>query len=166
MERKRSSNLSRIYIKLSKPKNVFIHRYAFNIFFKNKLNTVFMIDCKKSTSEKNFLFFFKSFFIFYKKGIKKLLKYGVINSSSLFFLKVSKKSRRDIPFFLKKSLRQGYAIKLIKKTIFKNKETFFFDTLQKELLKIMQKTSLMLTNNETLLKDAIKKKSNAHFRWF
>ena len=165
MAQKKLNNFSIFRIKKFKSiTNSFLHNYTLNYTFKNRFCNIFMKNGYKNTSELIFVNFLKLCFLTCNKNILNFVKYSIINSSLLFFLKASKK--RDIPFFLKKFLRQTYAVKTIKKIVLNTKALSITTALNKEFFNIMQKSSIILSSNDTTLKDSVKKKSNAHFRWF
>jgi hypothetical protein len=166
MEQKKLNKKNRLLNYKKKTDNMFLHKYVYKATLKNRFYNIFMLNCQKHTIEKNMVLFLKSFYSSCLKNIKSMIKYSIINSSSIFGLKILKKNIKEIPFFLKKSLRQNLSIKNIKNLVLKNKKDFLFLALRSEISGIMKKSSSLLVNKQILLSEAIKKKTNAHFRWF
>ena len=112
------------------------------IIFKNKIVNVFMKDGKKHTSEKILLKSSKLIQKLSRKNFKSLAQLAIVNSTSAFKLneqvmkKGKRKSKKVTPsFIIKDSLRVMTALKFIKNTVQKKKNSAnSFKNLSNELL--------------------------------
>lgn len=142
----------------------------FSLFLKLKFINSFMKKGLKSKSEKNFNLFLKLAYKKIKKNVLFFFKYVLKNSSVVLNIKKiaakKKKFIKEIPFFLKKPLRLAYAIKTIKINSNKNKQKKNYEWLFLHCCDVMKKSHPILTNNQILLQESLKKKIYAHFRWF
>ena len=112
------------------------------IIFKNKIVNVFMKNGKKHTSEKILLKSSKLIQKLSKKNFKSLAQLAIVNTTSAFKLneqvmkKGKRKSKKVTPsFIIKDSLRVMTALKFIKNTVQKKKNSAnSFKNLSNELL--------------------------------
>lgn len=112
------------------------------IIFKNKIVNVFMKDGKKHTSEKILLKSSKLIQKLSRKNFKSLAQLAIVNTTSAFKLneqvmkKGKRKSKKVTPsFIIKDSLRVMTALKFIKNTVQKKKNSAnSFKNLSNELL--------------------------------
>lgn len=135
-----------------------------NIF--NKI----MLNGNKQTSEK---LFFKSLKhiqkIHYKKKFEDVIKFGLINSSPVVYLKIIKRKRKqtiEFPFLLKDRLRLSYGIKLILKSCRLAKFKNFYKQLNLELIDSSKGLGLNKENKVKLHQQAFLKKKFSNYRWF
>ena len=112
------------------------------IIFKNKIVNVFMKNGKKHTSEKILLKSSKLIQKLSRKNFKSLAQLAIVNTTSAFKLneqvmkKGKRKSKKVTPsFIIKDSLRVMTALKFIKNTVQKKKNSAnSFKNLSNELL--------------------------------
>ena len=112
------------------------------IIFKNKIVNVFMKNGKKHTSEKILLKSSKLIQKLSRKNFKSLAQLAIVNTTSVFKLneqvmkKGKRKSKKVTPsFIIKDSLRVMTALKFIKNTVQKKKNSAnSFKNLSNELL--------------------------------
>ena len=112
------------------------------IIFKNKIVNVFMKNGKKHTSEKILLKSSKFLQKSSKKSFQNIVQLAIINTTSAFKLneqvmkKGKRKSKKVTPsFIIKDSLRIMTALKFLRNTVQKNKNsTNFYKNLANEIL--------------------------------
>jgi len=110
--------------------------------FKNKIVNVFMKNGKKHTSEKILLKSSKFLQKSSKKSFRNIVQLAIINTTSAFKLneqvmkKGKRKSKKVTPsFIIKDSLRIMTALKFLRNTVQKNKNsTNFYKNLANEIL--------------------------------
>nr|YP_010119671.1 ribosomal protein S7 [Pseudo-nitzschia cuspidata]QRC12163.1 ribosomal protein S7 [Pseudo-nitzschia cuspidata] len=110
--------------------------------FKNKIVNVFMKNGKKHTSEKILLKSSKFLQKSSKKSFQNIVQLAIINTTSAFKLneqvmkKGKRKSKKVTPsFIIKDSLRIMTALKFLRNTVQKNKNsTNFYKNLANEIL--------------------------------
>jgi len=112
------------------------------VIFKNKIINVFMKNGKKHTGEKILLKSSKLLQKSSKKNFQNLVQLGIINTTSAFKLneqimkKGKRKSKKITPsFIIKDSLRVMTALKFIKNTVQKKKNSAnLYENLANEIL--------------------------------
>lgn len=143
----------------------------FEKFFYNKIINLFTKKGCKHVSEKFFKAFLKSFFKTSKKKVCFVIKCCIKTNSAVISVKQQKRGNvifKEIPYFLKYKIRIFYAIKSLnkqttnlKKVSGKNK-----NKLLHSVFSSLTKTSSDIFIKRNVTKEALKKKSQAHFRWF
>lgn len=135
-----------------------------NIF--NKI----MLNGNKQTSEKLFLKTLKQIQkIHYKKKFEDVIKFGLINSSPVVYLKIIKRKRKqtiEFPFLLKDKLRLSYGIKFIVKSCKFTKLKNFYKQLNSELIDSSKSLGLNKESKIHLHQQAFLKKKFSNYRWF
>lgn len=137
---------------------------------KTHLYNLIMLNGNKQTSEKVFLKSLKKIQKHHnKKKIEDIIKFGLINSSPIVYLKSIKRKRKqtiEFPFLLKHRSRLSYGIKSILKFCKSKKSISFFDQLNLELINSSKKSSISVENKKKLHQQAFLKKKFANYRWF
>ena len=130
-----------------------------------------MLNGNKETSERLFKKSFKKIQkIFIKKNSIELLKFGLINSSPVLFLKNIKRKRKktmEFPFLLNPNIRLFYGIKSILKTC-SNKQNLlsFYEVLQTEIIQSSKNIGQSTKIKKNLHEESVVKKKFANYRWF
>ena len=149
---------------MRKNSNLIIDQFLYNKFINLLIKKGY-----KSSSEKIFRNFVKSF---YKASSKKacfVLKHCIKTNSMFLNTKLQKRGRvvfKEIPYFLKNKIRLSYAIKNFKKQTFYFKKIDVIDKMLHVMYNILTKPSSEISQKHILTKQALKEKSQAHFRWF
>jgi ribosomal protein S7 len=144
-------------------------KYVYKNSLKDKIINFLMVDGRRSTSEKNVKFFLVEFYKKSKKECSNVIKHSVKKSSISLGLKTIKRKKtviKEIPFFIRKSLRISLAIKSIKKKLLKTEKLPVGRKLLSEVFLILKNSSENLVNKQLILNSILKKKMQAHFRWF
>lgn len=137
-----------------------------------KLNilTKIMLNGNKQISEKLLLKTLKQIQkIHYKKKFEDVIKFGLINSSPVVYLKIIKRKRKqtiEFPFLLKNKLRLSYGIKFILKSCKFTKFNNFYKQLNLELIDSSKSIGLNKENKIQLHKQSFLKKKFSNYRWF
>ena len=129
-----------------------------------------MLNGNKQTSEKIFLKSLKIIQkIHYNKKFEDIVKFGLINSSPVVYLKTIKRKRKqtmEFPFLLQDKLRLSYGIKLILKTCKFSKFKKFYEQLNLELTESSKNLGLNKDKKLQLHQQAFAKKKFSNYRWF
>jgi ribosomal protein S7 len=141
---------------------------------KHKIFNHLMVNGNKETCEKLFL---KSSKLLQKsllKNYQKLIKIGIVNTSSIINMKQvrlkkgKKKNVKEYPFILNSNNRILLAIKFILETVRKkeNKPFYLYTNLKHEIIASSQNNSKAKKKKDDLQKQTLLKKRYAYFRWF
>jgi ribosomal protein S7 len=144
-------------------------KYVHKNSLKDKIINFLMIDGRRHTSEKNIKTFLVAFYKKSKKESSNAIKQSVKKCAITLGLKMIKRKKtviKEIPFFVRKPLRISLAIKSIKKKILKGEKLPIGRKLLSEVFLILNNSSENLANKQLILNLALKKKMQAHFRWF
>ena len=140
-----------------------------NKFLYNKIINIFINKGRKPVSEKNFKLFLKLFFKTSKKKACVLLKHCVKTNSILLNVKPLKKGTvvfKEIPYFVKRRVRIFYSIKSLKKQNTLVEKLSAHQKFLHVMFSVLNKSNSENSSKDNLIKKIIKKKSQAHFRWF
>ena len=129
-----------------------------------------MVNGNKRISEK---IFFKTLKTIQKTESKKdfesILKFSLINSAPLIYVKNIKRRRKrtiEFPFLLNSKLKVSYAIKFLVSNSLKKKTGPFFKSLNSELINSSKKTGMSYKQKIDLHKDGFSKRKFSNFRLF
>lgn len=145
------------------------YNFIFKHYLYYKIINIFSKNGCKSTSEKNFKLFLKSYYKTSKKKACILLMHCLKNNSIVLNIKAQKKGSivfKEIPFFVKNRIRTFYAIKSLKKQTNEFEKMPIQEKIVSVISSGLKKTSADTTVKLSLTKLALKKKSQAHYRWF
>ena len=135
---------------------------------KSQIFSQIMINGSKRTSEKIFLKSLKQVQkVHYKKNFEDIIKFGVVNSSPIVYLKVIKRKRKqtmEFPFLLKNRSRLSYGIKFILKNCNPKKTGKFYKQLNLEFISLSK--GLGSEKKTQLHQQSFLKKKFANYRWF
>jgi len=144
------------------------------IIFKNKIVNVFMKNGKKHTGEKILLKSSKLLQKSSKKNFQNLVQLGIVNTTSAFKLneqimkKGKRKSKKITPsFILKDSLRVMTALKFIKNTVQKKKNSAnLYENLANEILASSSlKSQSIEQKNKLQTQILLNKRYLSKFKW-
>ena len=144
------------------------------IIFKNKIVNVFMKNGKKHTGEKILLKSSKLLHKSSKKNFQNLVQLGIVNTTSAFKLneqimkKGKRKSKKITPsFILKDSLRVMTALKFIKNTVQKKKNSAnLYENLANEILASSSlKSQSIEQKNKLQTQILLNKRYLSKFKW-
>jgi ribosomal protein S7 len=150
-------------------KNLNNTKYIDSNSLNDKIINILMLNGCKSTSEKNIKSFLISFYKKSKKCSNNVVKHGIKNYAVSLDLKVIKRKKsvlKEIPFFIQKPLRIKFAIKNLKKKLLATSATPIKDKLLSDIFYALNNSSNNLAGKHIVLSDILKKKMQAHFRWF
>ena len=149
------------------------NKHKFNL--KEKVINSFMRKGKKETSEKIIIRTLKKIQKLDKKNCKTQLQVAILNLTPTFKLNKQSKKRGKkkqmnyVPHFLPNTyLRIGFALKLLKLTIVKNKKDKTFEHLAKEILNSSNsvKSTTAIEQKNNLQKQVLSQKRYFYkFRW-
>ena len=140
-----------------------------NKFLYYKIVNIFTNKGRKSVSEKNFKLFLNFFFKTSKKKACILLKHCLKTNSILLNTKPQKKGTaifKEIPYLVKSKIRIFYAIKSFKKQNTLVEKLPAHRKLFNVMISVLNKSSSENALKDNLVNQILKKKSQAHFRWF
>jgi len=138
-------------------------------FLYNKFVNLLSIKGYKSSSEKVFRHFLKSFYKVSNKKVCFVLKHCIKTNSMFLDTKLQKRGNiifKEIPYFLKNRIRLSYAIKNLKKQTFFLKTNVVINKLLHVIFNILTNPGVEISQKHIKTKQVLREKSQAHFRWF